>query len=107
MPVSVLINVLKGIALFGLLGPAIGVILIALSSMATASDWSLYSLLWLIPITYFVGGVPAATCGLLAGMVRAKLSRFQGSVAAGIMGATYSVGYYLNSFKPTPLRGSA
>ena len=103
MRVSVLINALKGIALFGLLGPAIGVVLVALPAMATASDWSFYSLLLLVPATYFVGGIPAAICGLLAGMVRTRLSRFQGSVAAGVMGTACSVGYLLLMSGPNAL----
>ena len=92
------INALKGLALFGLLGPAIGMLVIALPAMVIISGWSLPSLLALIPAVYFIGGIPAAICGLLAGTVRTSLTRLQGSVVAGVMGSACSVGYYLLVF---------
>jgi uncharacterized membrane protein YciS (DUF1049 family) len=92
------INALKGVALFGLLGPAVGMLVIALPAMIILSGWSLDALLALIPAVYFIGGIPAAICGLLAGTVRTRLTRLQGSVVAGVMGSACSVGYYLLVF---------
>lgn len=92
------INALKGIALFGLLGPAIGMLVVALPAMVILSGWSSGSLLALIPAVYFLGGIPAAICGLLAGTVRTSLTRLQGSLVAGVMGSACSVGYYLLLF---------
>jgi hypothetical protein len=92
------INALKGVALFGLLGPAIGMLVIALPAMVILSGWSSGSLLALIPAVYFVGGIPAAICGLLAETVRTSLTRIQGSVVAGVTGSACSVAYYLLVF---------
>jgi len=92
------VNALKGIALFGLLGPAIGMFVIALPVMVILTGWSLGSFLALIPAVYFIGGIPAAICGLLAGTVRTRLTRLQGSVVAAAIGSVCSVGYYLLVF---------
>ena len=95
MGVPLLINVLKGIALFGILGPIIGVLTVALPAMATTGDWSIRSLLLLVPAAYFVGGIPAAASGLIVGVARARLCGFIGAMAAGAIGAACSIGYYL------------
>ena len=92
------INALKGIVLFGLLGPAIGMLVIALPALVMLSGWSSDSLLALIPAVYFIGGIPAAICGLLAGTVRTRLNRLQGSIVAGVTGSACSVAYYLLVF---------
>lgn len=92
------INTLKGMALFGLLGPAIGMLVIALPALVILGGWSSGSFLALIPAVYFIGGIPAVICGLLAGTVRTSLTRLQGSVVAGVAGSVCSVGYHLLVF---------
>ena len=89
------IDALKGIALFGLLGPVIGLLTVVLLAMASTSDWSFNSLALLIPAAYFIGGVPAVVCGLLAGLIRARLHGVTGCLAAGVGGAVCSASYYL------------
>ena len=94
MRVPMRINVLKGITLFGLLGPFIGLLALALTSMAATDDWSIRSILFLAPAAYIVGGIPAIICGFAAGLTRTRFSRLPGSIVAGSVGSALSLGYY-------------
>ena len=89
------ISILKSIALFALLGPIIGLITLAAPAMVLANDWSLRSLVLLIPIAYFAGGIPAAVCGLVVGIAKPRLRGVWGWLASGAVGAVCSISYYL------------
>jgi hypothetical protein len=90
-----LANILKGGVLFGLLGPVIGLLTIAVPTMAMSSNWSASAIVFLLPASYFVGGIPAVAAGILVGMARPKLRGVWAYLLAALIGTVCSVAYLL------------
>ena len=88
-------NILKGALLFGLLGPAIGLLMVVVPIMAMTSAWSLNAFLLLIPAAYFTGGIPAVITGAILGTTRSKLHGLWAYLLAAVVGALCSASYYL------------
>ena len=86
------INILKGALLFGLLGPSIGWLTIAVPAMVMARDWSL-ALVLMLPAAYFVGVIPAVIAGFIVGMVRPNIRGVRAYLLAAIIDAICSAAY--------------
>ncbi len=92
-------DVVKGVIVFGALGPPLGVLLMATTSAAMHASAldplqvlaGFGNLIFLTPLAYIFGGIPAALSGVVAGLVRrlrpralaVLLTTSAGAVASG------------------------
>lgn len=82
---------LIGLLIFALVGPAAGGFVIGLKAFLTDPGWN-WSLLFLFPVAaYFVGLIPAAVTGAIAGALHPSRAQATGHlVAVCVLGAVLS-----------------
>ncbi|MDR7194560.1 hypothetical protein [Luteimonas terrae] len=88
-------RMVKAAALFGVLGPVIGLLAITLPAMAHANAWSLVDLMQLLPAAYVMGAVPAAGTGAIVAMMCPRPRGSRSYLLAGLVGAACSAIYYV------------
>jgi hypothetical protein len=95
-----LINILKAVILFGLLGPVVGLLTSWIPAVVTTGQWDLRSLALAVPFAYWFGFIPAICCGLFLGVFRSRLRGVWGYLIAAVAGAVCSASYYLLFYAP-------
>lgn len=91
-------NAVKGALAFGALGPPLGLLLVCIpvllqALMADGARALLQApgfLVMLLPVAYFFGLLPAAACGLIAGLVRTLRPRWLAVLCTTLAGGTTS-----------------
>lgn len=84
-------DMLAGAAIFAFVGPAAGMIVIAVTvSIAARDPESLLFGLYGLPWAYLFGGIPALVCGMTAGALKPASPSWMAIVRMGIIGAGYA-----------------
>lgn len=89
-------DMLSGAAIFAFVGPAIGMLVIAVTISIGAQDpetllFGLYGLPW----AYLFGGVPALLCGMTAGALKPVAPSWLAILRMGVIGSAYAFVFLL------------
>jgi hypothetical protein len=94
-------DMLAGAAIFAFVGPAVGMLVIAVTISIGAQDpesllFGLYGLPW----AYIFGGVPALLCGMTAGALKPVAPSWLAILRMGLIGAAYAFVFLLTFGRP-------
>lgn len=89
-------DVVAGAAIYAFVGPAVGIVVIALSMAAVT--WSADSLMFAVfglPWSYIFGIIPALLCGMTAGALKPVAPSWLAILRMGVIGAIYAFAFLL------------
>lgn len=89
-------DMVAGAAIYAFVGPAMGMVVIALiTTIAARSPESLSFALYGLPWAYVFGIVPALLCGLTAGALKPLAPSWRANLRMGALGALYAFTFLL------------
>lgn len=98
-PGDILRGAAGGAGLFLALGPPVGTVVFALAVAIAGHDLeslkNLPLMIFLVPYSYFFGGVPALLCGVVAGAFRPARVSKRSYGWAGLLGGLYGMAFQL------------